>query len=66
MLTGATNKTMMLKDISRRISDAGGRVFYVGGYVRDKFIGKESKDIDVEIYGIDYPVLMDILSGYGE
>ena len=57
---------MILKDISKRISDAGGRVFYVGGYVRDQFIGKESKDVDVEIYGIDYSVLMDILSDYGE
>ena len=66
MLTGVKNRTMLLEDISRRISDAGGRVFYVGGYVRDKFIGIESKDIDVEIFGIDYPVLTDILSGYGE
>jgi tRNA nucleotidyltransferase (CCA-adding enzyme) len=57
---------MMLKDISKRIADAGGRVFYVGGYVRDQFIGKESKDVDVEIYGIDCSVLMDILSDYGE
>ena len=57
---------MMLKDISKRISDAGGRVFYVGGYVRDQFIGKESKDIDVEIYGIEYSDLTAILSDYGE
>jgi len=57
---------MILKDISKRISEVGGRVFYVGGYVRDQFIGKESKDIDVEIYGLDYSVLIDILSDYGE
>jgi tRNA nucleotidyltransferase (CCA-adding enzyme) len=57
---------MILKDISKRISEVGGRVFYVGGYVRDQFIGKESKDIDVEIYGLDYSILIDILSIYGE
>ena len=29
------------------------RVYFVGGYVRDQFLGKTSKDIDLEVYDID-------------
>jgi len=30
----------------------GARAFIVGGYIRDHFLGLESKDIDIEVYGI--------------
>lgn len=55
-----------LENVSIDISKAGGRVFYVGGYVRDRIIGKESKDIDVEVYNISPLKLKEILSKYGE
>ena len=37
------------------IREAGGRPMLVGGYVRDVLMGTASKDIDVEVYGIDGP-----------
>src|SRR5262249_45401838 len=32
---------------------AGGRAMLVGGWVRDRLLGKESKDYDVEVYGLE-------------
>lgn len=55
-----------LNSIFNSISKAGGEVFYVGGCVRDEFIGHESKDIDVEIHGITVEDTEEILSKYGK
>jgi len=38
--------------LSQTLLDNGARPFIVGGYVRDHFLGRESKDIDIEVYGI--------------
>lgn len=40
------------------IRDAGGRPMLVGGWVRDAIMGTESKDIDVEVYGISDPSIL--------
>lgn len=52
--------------VSKEISSIGGRVYYVGGYVRDLLLGKDSKDIDIEIHNITPTQLKTILSKYGE
>ncbi|MDF2879554.1 MAG: cca [Clostridiaceae bacterium] len=57
-------KEILLK-IANDIDKIGGKVFYVGGYVRDLFTNKPNKDIDVEIYGISVPDFLNILSKYG-
>lgn len=63
----ATKTEMELfNKIVRDIDAAGGVVYYVGGYVRDKFIGKVSKDIDVEIHNITVDTVKTILSKYGK
>ena len=36
----------------------------VGGAVRDKFLGLEPKDLDIEVYGISYEQLFKILSKF--
>lgn len=41
-----------LNKILKAITDKGGVPFFVGGFVRDSFLGKESKDIDIEVFGI--------------
>lgn len=38
--------------IARAVHDAGGRALFVGGWVRDRLLGRESKDLDVEVYGV--------------
>lgn len=55
-----------IKKVSKEVSELGGRVYYVGGYVRDKFLNKENKDIDVEVYNIPLDRLKSVLSKHGE
>ena len=43
---------MNIKLIAEKIKEHGGRLYYVGGYVRDKLMGKNAKDIDFCITGI--------------
>ncbi len=38
--------------LSETLLEQGARPFIVGGYVRDFFLNKQSKDIDIEVYGI--------------
>jgi tRNA nucleotidyltransferase (CCA-adding enzyme) len=39
-------------DIARAVRDAGGRALVVGGWVRDRLLGRDSKDVDIEVFGI--------------
>ena len=52
--------------IAQAVKESGGRVFYVGGYVRDKISGRNSKDIDIEIHGVTESNLISILEAIGE
>ena len=48
------------------VRDAGGTAYFVGGYVRDRLLGRENKDIDIEVHGITPDTLTEILSSLGE
>jgi len=48
--------------ISQVVKSAGGRAFLIGGCVRDAFLGLDSKDLDIEVYGITSKTLVAILS----
>lgn len=59
----------MLSSIAADISAAGGRAFYVGGYVRDRLLGLEraaDEDTDIEVFGLELDRLQSLLSRYGE
>lgn len=47
------------------IKQNGGEVFLVGGIVRDFFLNKQSKDLDLVISGIPMERLEEILSNFG-
>ena len=51
--------------IARRVDGAGGRALIVGGWVRDRLMGRESKDIDVEVFAIDPASLKNLLDEFG-
>jgi len=42
--------------------DAGGKALLVGGYVRDKLLNIESRDFDIEVYGLDVETIIKVLS----
>ena len=51
--------------IAREVRDAGGRALIVGGWVRDRLMGRGSKDIDLEVYGVPADRLQAVLSPFG-
>ena len=57
---------VLSRQIARAITAAGGRAYYVGGFVRDGLMGVECKDIDIEVYGLEPVRLREVLSGLGE
>src|SRR5947207_10046245 len=52
--------------LAEAIRDAGGRALLVGGCVRDELMGRQPKDWDVEVYGVDPLRLREILDRFGE
>lgn len=56
----------MAKRIAERVREAGGNAYFVGGYVRDLLLGRENKDIDIEVHGISPEKLTEILNTLGE
>lgn len=59
------NDIEVSRAIANQVSRVGGRTYYVGGYVRDQLLGKENKDIDIEVYGILPEQLKNICRKYG-
>lgn len=57
---------LLARQIAADVAEKGGRVYYVGGYVRDELLGKECKDIDIEVYGITPTALRETLAQRGE
>src|SRR5579872_325924 len=55
----------LVVDIARAVQVAGGRTLLVGGYVRDSLMDRPSKDIDVEVYGIQPEALRTLLESFG-
>ena len=44
--------TTKLETLLKKLSEQGAKTYYVGGCVRDELLGKENKDIDIEIHHI--------------
>ena len=57
------------RETARRIAQAvrplGGSVYYVGGCVRDRLLGRESKDLDIEVHGVTPQQLEAVLDQMG-
>jgi len=53
------------KRIAQHIRDRGGRALVVGGFVRDQLLGRDSKDLDLEVFGITQDRLPAVLSELG-
>ena len=57
-------------EMARRIAQAvrarGGRTFYVGGFVPDRLMGRETKDVDIEIHGVQPAGVAEALDSLGQ
>jgi tRNA nucleotidyltransferase (CCA-adding enzyme) len=55
----------LASDIARAIAAAGGRAVVVGGWVRDVLCGRASKDVDLEVFGLEADRLLPVLARFG-
>jgi len=55
----------LVSKIITKISEHGGRIFLVGGAVRDLLLGQSTKDMDIEIHGLSPDNLEEILESFG-
>ena len=51
--------------VAAAVRDAGGRALCVGGFVRDRLLGRPSKDLDLEVFGIPQDALLPLLKSLG-
>ncbi|MDQ3906720.1 MAG: hypothetical protein M3268_00060, partial [Acidobacteriota bacterium] len=51
--------------LARAVKDEGGRALLVGGCVRDALLGRQPKDWDVEVYGVEPAALRALLERFG-
>ena len=51
--------------LARAVADAGGRLYVVGGGVRDHHLGLRAKDIDLEVHGLEADEVRVILQRFG-
>lgn len=51
--------------IATHVRAAGGRALIVGGWVRDRALGLDPKDLDIEVFGVQPDHLRTLLEGIG-
>lgn len=56
-----TPELQATEDLCRLFRQHGGRALLVGGWVRDRLLGLESRDLDLEVYGIPAADLLALL-----
>ena len=53
-------------DIARAVQARNGRALVVGGWVRDRLLSRESKDLDMEVFGVPAGDLPELLEPFGK
>jgi tRNA nucleotidyltransferase (CCA-adding enzyme) len=60
----------MTSELAHRVAlavrDAGGRALVVGGWTRDRLMGRVSPDIDIEVFGLPSDALRALLERFGK
>ncbi len=55
----------LARDIADAVRAASGRALVVGGFVRDRLLGLEAKDLDIEVFGIPADRLPELIARFG-
>lgn len=68
MRLGENKGIMELQELPFKndVYERGGKIYSVGGAVRDEFLGSKSKDLDILVTGIPMEELSQIMSKYGK
>lgn len=54
-----------IPELARAVAAAGGRLFVVGGWVRDALLGLVSKDVDLEVFGLSPDQVTALVTPFG-
>ncbi len=54
-----------VRAIARAVADVGGRALLVGGCVRDRVMGRNARDVDVEVFGVPENEFVALLGRFG-
>ena len=65
-MTSILKDREMARKIAQQVALRGGHTYYVGGFVRDALLGRENKDVDIEVHGIAPACLEKILDSLGQ
>lgn len=65
-MKGSKGALERVQPVIKAIEAAGGTPYVVGGFVRDKILGLDSKDLDIEVHGIDSDTLVKTLQRLGK
>jgi tRNA nucleotidyltransferase (CCA-adding enzyme) len=64
-MSAADTDLARAREIALAVRDAGGRALIVGGWVRDRWLGLASKDVDIEVYAVPAADLRTLLERFG-
>ncbi|MGV3519166.1 CCA tRNA nucleotidyltransferase [Luteitalea sp.] len=65
MTTTDADALALARAIAEAVRDRGGRALVVGGFVRDTLLGRPSKDLDIEVFGMTADDLKALLARWG-
>jgi tRNA nucleotidyltransferase (CCA-adding enzyme) len=65
MTDDASSSLARARAIAEKVRSAGGRALIVGGWIRDRLMGRDTKDVDLEVYGVDAVRLRQLLEELG-
>jgi tRNA nucleotidyltransferase (CCA-adding enzyme) len=58
-------ESSLVRDLAQKVTDAGGRIVLVGGWVRDRLMGEASNDYDLEVFGLTPDTISDLVRPFG-
>ena len=64
-MTHVADLALQATEIARVVRSDGGRALVVGGFVRDRLLGRASRELDIEVFGIPAERLPALLSRLG-